>query len=297
MRRRVVDWKQISSPRVPGDNAIGIITINRPEHANSLSPRLGFELDQVMDEAKHSTARVIIVTGAGGNFGAGGDLKIESALTEESEESPLGLKGEYGELALWLLNDYYHVISQRACKKFEDLPQPTIAAVDGIAVGVGLELAISADLRIVSDRVRFGEPAVPAGFMSEWSAPRRLPQLIGQTRANEMILTGRIIRAEEAERIGLVNKVVTADQLLDEAIDWAQRIASYPAVGVKYAKETIRLYQNKNRSDADMALELERVLEITRNKDCAEGLAAFNEKRRPVYHPGNPVRRPGKNDE
>jgi enoyl-CoA hydratase/carnithine racemase len=297
MKRRALRWELISSPRVPGDNAIGLITINRPEHANSLSPRLGFELDQVMDEARHSTARVVIITGAGGNFGAGGDLKVEAALTEEQETHPAGFQGEYGELALWMLNDYYHVVSQRACKKFEDLPQPTVAAVDGIAVGVGLELAIAADLRIATDRVRFGEPAVPAGFMSEWCAPRILPQLIGQTRANEMILTGRIVKADEAERIGLVNKIVPHEKLLDEALDWAQRIASYPGVGVRYAKETIKLYQNKNRNDADSALEIERVLEITRNKDCAEGLSAFNAKRQPVYYPNNPVRRPGKNDQ
>ena len=125
--------------------------------------------------------------------------------------------------------------------------------------------------------------------MREWSAPRSLPGLIGQTKANEMILTGRFVEAEEADRIGLVNKVVPADDLLNEARTWAGRMATYPTLGLRYAKETIRLYQNQSRLPEHGEVEMERIFEITRTPDCAEGVEAFLNKRAPVYHPGAPV--------
>lgn len=293
MKLKTLKWEIISSPDVPGDNAIGILTLNVPSHSNALGPRMGLELNHIMDEIRHSEARVVIITGAGGNFCAGGDLKVELTPLELDEDT-VGLEGEYGEITRWWMNDYFHLIAQKACVKLEDLPQPVIAAVDGIAVGVGLELAICCDLRIVSDRVRFAELAVPAGFMSEWSAPRVLPQLVGQSMATEMILMGRPVYGQEAVEIGLANKCVPADKLMDEAIEWAARIASYPKLGVRYAKETLRYYQLKNRSAEGLQLELDRVLEITRTRDCAEGIQAFLDKRAPVYHPGNPVKRPGK---
>jgi enoyl-CoA hydratase/carnithine racemase len=293
MKFKTIKWEIISSPDVPGDNAIGVLTLNVPSHSNALGPRMGMELNHVMDEIRHSQARVVIITGAGGNFCAGGDLKVELTPLELEDET-LGLEGEYGDITRWWMNDYFHQIAQKACVKLENLPQPVIAAVDGIAVGVGLELAICCDLRIVSDRVRFAELAVPAGFMSEWSAPRVLPQLVGQSMATEMILMARPVYGEEAVKIGLANKMVPADRLMDEAIAWASRLASYPTLGVRYAKETLRYYQLKNRSEEGLQLELDRVLEITRTRDCAEGITAFLEKRPPVYHPGNPVKRPGK---
>jgi enoyl-CoA hydratase/carnithine racemase len=293
MKFKTIKWEIISSPDVPGDNAIGVLTLNVPSHSNALGPRMGMELNHVMDEIRHSQARVVIITGAGGNFCAGGDLKVELTPLELEDET-LGLEGEYGDITRWWMNDYFHQIAQKACVKLENLPQPVIAAVDGIAVGVGLELAICCDLRIVSDRVRFAELAVPAGFMSEWSAPRVLPQLVGQSMATEMILMARPVYGEEAVKIGLANKMVPADKLMDEAIAWAARLASYPTLGVRYAKETLRYYQLKNRSEEGLQLELDRVLEITRTRDCAEGITAFLEKRPPVYHPGNPVKRPGK---
>ncbi len=291
MKYRHLDWTIESSPQNPGDNAIGILTLDRPDHANAIGPRMTMELHQLVDEIRHSSARVVIVTGAGGNFSGGGDLRIETMPMEDQKDewTDYGVKGEYGEMLVWFANDYFHIVAQRMCRKLEDLPQVTIAAVDGIAVGIGLEMAVSCDLRIASDRVRFAEIAVPAGFMSEWSAPRSLPGLIGQTRANEMILTGRFVFAEEAERIGLVNKAVPAGSLLDEARAWAGRMCTYPALGLKYAKETIRLYQNQSRLKEHGEVEMERIFEITRTADCAEGIEAFLDKRAPVYQPGAPV--------
>ncbi len=291
MKYRYLDWTLESSSQSPGDNAIGIMTLNRPEHANAIGPRMTMELHQMVDEIRNSPARIVIITGAGGNFSGGGDLHVETMPMEDQKDEwrDYGMKGEYGEMLVWFANDYYHIVAQRMCRKLEDLPQVTIAAIDGIAVGIGLEMAVSCDLRICSDRVRFAEIAVPAGFMSEWSAPRSLPGLIGQTKANEMILTGRFIEADEADRIGLVNKVVPADGLLDEARAWAGRMATYPSLGLRYAKETIRLYQNQNRLAEHGEAEMEKIFEITRTPDCAEGVEAFLDKRAPAYHAGAPV--------
>lgn len=294
MKYKKLDWEVVSSPQSPKDMAIGVLTLNAPQDSNGLAPRMTLELDHMLDEIRrHPTVRIVIVTGAGDHFCAGGNFRVETIPMERIEDD-WGLKGEYGELMTWWMNDYFHIVAQNACKKLEDLPQVTIAAVDGIAVGVGLEMTCSCDLRIVTDRVRFAELAVPAGFMSEWSAPRILPQLIGQTRANEMILTGRFVYAEEALDIGLVNRVVPHRKLRDEAIAWAGQMASYPRLGMLGAKETLRLYQNAIRKDEWMKVEMDRVLEITRTRDCAEGIDAFRNKRRPVFWPGNPVLRPGK---
>ena len=291
MKYRYLDWKLESSEQNPGDNAIGIITLNRPEHANAMGPRMSMEMHQLVDEIRYSPARIVIITGAGGNFCAGGDLQVETMPMEDQNDDwkDYGVKGEYGEMLVWFANDYFHIIAQRMCRKLEDLPQVTIAAVDGICVGIGLEMAVSCDLRIASDKSRFAEIAVPAGFMSEWSAPRSLPGLIGQSKANEMILTGRFVDAAEAADIDLVNKMVPADTLLDEARAWAGRMATYPTLGLRYAKETIRLYQNQNRLPEHAEQEMDRIFEITRTAHCAEGVEAFNQKRAPVYHPGAAV--------
>ncbi len=291
MKYRYLDWTLESSSQSPGDNAIGIITLNRPDHANAMGPRMAMEMHQLVDEIRYSPARIVIVTGAGGNFCAGGDLQVETMPMEDQNDDwkDYGVKGEYGEMLVWFANDYFHIIAQRMCRKLEDLPQVTIAAIDGICVGIGLELAVSCDLRIASDKARFAEIAVPAGFMSEWSAPRSLPGLIGQSKANEMILTGRFVEAAEAADIDLVNKTVPAGELLDEARAWAGRMATYPTLGLRYAKETIRLYQNQNRLPEAAEQEMERIFEITRTAACAEGVEAFNQKRAPVYHPGAAV--------
>jgi enoyl-CoA hydratase/carnithine racemase len=252
------------------------------------------EFDHIMDEVRaHPSVRILIITGAGSNFCAGGNFQVET-IPLEREEDDWGLKGEYGELVTWWMNDYFHIVAQNAAKKLEDLPQVTIAAVDGIAVGIGLELACACDLRIATDRARFAELAVPAGFMSEWSLPRILPQLIGQTRANEMFYTGRFVYAVEARDIGLINRFVAPEKLMEETLAWAGQMTSYPRRGLLAAKETIAFHQNAARSDAGLRLEFERVCQIMRTRDCAEGIDAFKSKRPPVYQPGTPMHRPGR---
>jgi enoyl-CoA hydratase/carnithine racemase len=144
-------------------------------------------------------------------------------------------------------------------------------------------MATLCDMRIASDNARFGEVAVPAGFVPESGGARNLPKLIGIGRAMRLILTGEIIDAQEALRIGLVEEVVPAGKLLDTALALAGRIAANPYLSVRQAKRLVKMYWNWNRTDEGYQQELEAVLEITRTKDCQEGMRAFVDKRSPRY--------------
>ena len=282
MKYRFIDWRVEPAPGATDGETIGVLTLNRPERRNSLGPRMALELDNVFDEIRHTDVRVVVITGAGETFCSGGDLK-EETLPLERPEDDLGIRGEYGELAAWMINDHFHVVAQRALRKLEELPQPIIASIDGAAVGAGFEMAIACDLRVMSKRARLSEIAVPAGFVSEWSCPRNLPKLVGLTLANELILTGRFVDADEALRIGLVNRVVPPEALWQETMALAGQIARMPRLGVRYAKELLRMYNQGNRSGEGYARELERVLEIVRSEDSAEGISALLEKRPPRW--------------
>jgi enoyl-CoA hydratase/carnithine racemase len=222
------------------------------------------------------------LTGEGRGFCAGGDLKSEGDVLGAFEGS-MGIAGPYKEMAEYFFNDLRHRVLQSAMRKLEDLPQVTIAAINGPAVGVGLEMVTLCDMRIASDRARFGEVAVPAGFVPESGGARNLPKLVGIGRAMRLILTGEIIDAKEALRIGLVEEVVPAAKLLATAFALAGRIAANPYLSVRQAKRLVKMYWNWNRTDEGYQQELDAVLEITRTKDCQEGMRAFVEKRPPRY--------------
>lgn len=282
MKYRLIQWEEIPAPKNPDEGSIGVLTLNRPDRKNALGPRMALELDNVFDEIRHKTVRVVVIRGAGETFCSGGDLR-EETLPLERPEDDLGIRGEYGELALWMLNDHFHHIAQRALRKLEELPQPVIASIDGAAVGAGFEMALACDLRVMSDRARLCEIAVPAGFVSEWSCPRNLPKLVGLTLANELILTGRFVDAKEAREVGLVNRVVPADELWDATMELAGRIAALPYLGVRYAKELTKMYNQDNRSDERGDHELRRVLEVVRSQDASEGINALLERRPPRW--------------
>lgn len=282
MKYRYIDWQEFEAAGATDGETVGVLTLNRPDRKNALGPRMAMELDTVFSEIRHKTVRVVVITGAGETFCSGGDLK-EETLPLERPEDDLGIRGEYGELAQWMINDHFHVIAQRALRKLEELPQPVIAAIDGAAVGAGFEMTLACDLRIMTDRARVSEIAVPAGFVSEWSCPRNLPKLVGMTLANELILTGRFVGAAEAKDIGLVNRVVAPENLMDEAMAMASQIARMPYLGVRYAKELLQLYNQDNRTTENYKAELDRVMEIIRTEDSAEGIRALLERRPPRW--------------
>ncbi len=286
MKYQALKWEVLDNPNRPGERCIGLITLNRPEALNAVDVRMRVELDILCDEIRHnSNIKVVVITGAGRGFSAGGDLKSEADPLGAGDDPDfdMGNFGPYKELAHYFFNDLRHQVLQRAFKKFEDLQPITIAAINGPAVGIGLEICTLCDLRIASDKARLGEVAVPAGFLPESGGARNLPKLVGVGKALELILTGRIIEADEAERIGLVERVVAHDDLLDEVFKLAGQIASNPYLSVRYAKELVKMYWNANRSDAGWARELAAIQEITRTEDCHEGIRAFLGKRAADY--------------
>ncbi|HVR18003.1 MAG TPA: enoyl-CoA hydratase-related protein [Candidatus Limnocylindrales bacterium] len=283
MDYKALKWSVHDNPNNPGEPCIGVITLSRPEKLNAVDPLMRLELDALCNEiARNSIIKVVILTGEGRGFCAGGDLKSEGDVLGAFEGS-MGITGPYKEMAEYFFNDLRHRVLQSAMRKLEDLPQVTIAAINGAAVGVGLEMATLCDMRIASDRARFGEVAVPAGFVPESGGARNLPKLIGVGRAMRLILTGEIIDAKEALRIGLVEEVVPAAKLLATAFALAGRIAANPYLSVRQAKRLVKMYWNWNRTDEGYQQELDAVLEITRTKDCQEGMRAFVEKRPPRY--------------
>ena len=283
MDYKALTWSVHDNPNNPGEPSIGVITLNRPDRLNAVDPLMRLELDALCNEiARNSMVKVVILTGAGRGFCAGGDLKSEGEVLGAFDGS-MGITGPYKEMAEYFFNDLRHKVLQSAMKKLEDLPQVTIAAVNGPAVGVGLEMATLCDMRIASNKARFGEVAVPAGFVPESGGARNLPKLVGIGRAMRLILTGEIIDAKEALRIGLVEEVVKHDELMNAAFALAGKIAANPYLSVRQAKRLVKMYWNWNRTDEGYQQELEAVLEITRTKDCQEGMRAFVEKRPSHY--------------
>jgi enoyl-CoA hydratase len=241
---------------------IGILTINRPDKLNAISHELTEELSRFLDEAGNDEElRVLVVTGAGEKaFVAGADIK---ELVDR--DAVVGRK-----------------VSQRRQEVFariENLPIPVLAAVNGYALGGGLELALACSIRICSEKAQFGAPEVKLGIIPGDGGTQRLPRLVGLGRAMEMILTGDFIDAQEAYRIGLVNRVVPDGELMDKVMELAAKIASRPPLAVRYAKEAVNRSQERD-SVSGFALESYLHALTCTTEDKKEGVSAFLEKRK-----------------
>jgi enoyl-CoA hydratase len=248
------------------DGPLAIITFNRPEVRNALSRALMEQLADALDQAESDeNVRVLIITGAGDKaFAAGADIK---ELQERNTSTELGA-----------VNRHRRGVLQR----LDTLFKPTIAAINGFAVGGGCEIAASCTLRIAAETARFGQPEVNLGIIPGIGGTQRLTRLVGHARALELVLTGDLIDAQEAYRIGLVNKVVAAAELMPATKALALKIASKPPVAIRAAKDAI-LYGEE--MSLPLALELENRLFalVCGTQDKAEGVAAFLEKRTPNW--------------
>jgi len=243
---------------------IGILTLSRPKALNALNLELLLELNRAVEIiSKDESIHVLIITGDGKAFVAGGDITEMKDL-----DSIRGLST--GELGVEIF------------RNIERLRIPTIAAVNGFALGGGCELAMSCDLRIASDNAKFGQPETSLGITPGFSGCVRLSRLAGLAKARELIYTADIIPALEAERIGLVNKVVPADHLMSAAMEMAKRIASNAQLAVRYSKMAI----NRGiETDIDTAIAFEnQVFALCfATEDQKEGMTAFIEKRPPDF--------------
>lgn len=252
--------------RLSIDGAIATITMSRPETLNALNSKVLHELKDALAQMHANRAvRVVIITGEGDGFIAGADIKEMQALADD----PAAIRA-FTELGQGVLRD------------IEALPQPVIAAINGFALGGGLEVALACDIRIASSDARLGLPEVGLGIMPGLGGTQRTTRLAGRGVASELIFTGDLIGAEEAARMGLLNRVVAPAQLMETARQLAERIASRAPVAVAKAKAAI-LAAQQLPLDEGLAFELERACEVHATPDRVEGMQAFIEKRQPVF--------------
>ncbi len=250
---------------VERDGAVTLITFNRPKVLNALNAQTLDELTTALDAVSaDADTRVVILTGAGEKaFIAGADIN------ELAVQTPVGGRDHARR-------------GQRLFDRIERLGKPVIAAVNGFALGGGCELAMACTLRIAADTARFGQPEINLGIIPGYAGSQRLPRLVGRGRAQELLLTGDMISAEEAWRIGLVNKVVPAAQLLDEAKKLAQVLAAKAPVAVRYILDAVAAGGDMAFADAeDHEATLFGLVSTT--EDMREGTRAFLDKRKPVF--------------
>ncbi len=247
-----------------GEGGIFTLTLRRPEALNALSTAVCRETAAALERVGGDPgARVLIVTGEGRAFSAGADLKERAGAAPD---------------AIWAHNRaIFHIPLA-----LEQLPVPTIAAINGLALGGGCEIALGCDLRWAAATAELGCPEVTRGIIPAAGGSQRLPRLVGLSRAMDLILTGRRIGADEAHRIGLVDTVVPPDELLPAVRKAAGAIAANAPLAVQSAKQAMRYGLAHTLTDGlELEGELQRMLYAT--EDCQEGIAAFRERRAPRW--------------
>jgi enoyl-CoA hydratase len=251
--------------RVEKRGAIVTVTLDRPKVLNALNAATFAELDSAFDEvAADEEVRVVLLTGAGDRaFAAGADIR-ELAAVDGGEGKAFSLRG------------------QAVFRKIETLGKPVIACVRGFALGGGCELALACTLRIAANDAKFGQPEVKLGVIPGYGGSQRLPRLVGRGAALKLLLTGAIIDASEALRIGLVDEVVPAGELMLRAEALAAEIAAQAPLAIA---ETLRVVDEGLSLPLDLALmrEADRFGHLCDTADKAEGTKAFLEKRQPVW--------------
>jgi len=246
-------------------DSVATVILSRPKALNALNKEILLELLHCFQQlALETEIKAVIITGAGDkSFVAGADISAMQKF-DILEAKAFGKLGH------------------KVLGTIENLPQPVIAAVNGFALGGGCEIAISCDIRIASSNAKFGQPEVNLGVIPGFGGTQRLPRLVGKGLANELLFSGNIIDAEEACRIGLVNRVVEQDVLMDECRKLAKSIAAKGVEAVRFCKEAVN---NGFEMDLKRACEYEVDLFALcfASEDQQEGMTAFLEKRRPEF--------------
>ncbi|SPA33107.1 acyl-CoA hydratase [Cupriavidus taiwanensis] len=247
---------------------VAVIRLNRPERMNTLGGTMKPDLAKAFFSLARDDAsvRCVVLTGAGDKaFCAGADIKERAAGTAHPAD--------------------YYVTQQRTHELFrgiEEFEKPVIAAINGVALGGGLELALCADIRLAARSARFGLPEIRLGVIPAAGGTQRLPRVVGAAVAKELIFTSELISADAAKEMRLVNRVTDDDKLLDEALTMARRIAAQPPLAVRFAKRSVNLGM---QGSVDMGLQFEcyGAAMVVDSEDKKEGMRAFVEKREPRF--------------
>lgn len=247
------------------EDHVATVVFNNPP-ANALSSPVMTEIEEIFRElAADRAVKAIVFTGAGSFFISGADLKEVAGITDAPKGRELTARG------------------QRIFDQIEQMEKPVIAAINGLfCLGGGLELAMACHLRVASERVRLGQPEIDLGIIPGFGGTQRLPRLVGQAKAIELILTGDKIPAPEAKAIGLVNKVVPDGEVVKQAQGLAKKIASKSAVAVKASLRAIREGNQRPLAEGQK-LESELFGAVCESADKREGVSAFLEKRQPKF--------------
>ena len=251
--------------KIAKNNKIGIVTVNRPESLNAMNKDVVIEfISKIERLLSEGDIRVIIITGSGEKaFIAGADIKLMQKMN----------KSEAYEFAN---------LGHKLANTIENSDKPVIAAVNGFALGGGSEIALACHIRVASDNAVFAQPEVKIGLLPGWGGTQRLPRIIGKGLANELIITGRNVDAQEALEIGLVNRVVSKEELINTCVDIAQLIIKNSPNAIS---ESIKLINLSSGTELNKGLskEAEEFSELFETEETTEGLTAFVEKRPPKY--------------
>ena len=244
------------------EQGIAVISVDRPEALNALSREIIDHMDKLVEEVKEDKEIRCLILHSRKHFAAGADIKNMIECDEEAAKA-------------FLFSPTYD--------KIADLPIPVIAAIEGYALGGGMELAMTADIRIAGESAKMGFPEITLGIMPGAGGTIRVPNVIGEARAKELIFTGKMIDARKAEFMGLVNDVVPDDQVLEEAMKLARTLCRRAPIALAMAKKTMKAGREEPDQKKGIAMEAANWAKLFTTEDQKEGMRAFIEKRKPDF--------------
>jgi len=264
MEYKLITYTKKASFLTPEEENIAVITLNRPESLNALNKEILEELDAALEEIRNDEKiRAVVITGTGRAFSVGADLREAGPADEPVVRERIAF-------------------GQKVFDKIENFEKPVVAAINGFALGGGLELSLACDMRIASETAKLGSPEVNVGLVPSWGGTVRLPKLIGRGRAMELLLMGNQVEAKDAEKIGLVNKVVPPDELESTAMWTAGTLATKAPIAVKLTKKIATKASEIGMEEGNKMMVDAGVICIN-SEDIIEGVTALFEKRTPKF--------------